>query len=784
MTKRKRKEKPREAVLLVGSGYGALKVAEDLAQSGIPVVWVTRAAHFLKLPGGISSFGEWPDDINFQFRPLYLRVTRHNLVTPLTGARLETLSREENGFRAAIVQDPQYIDYDLCTGCGRCMEVCPLSQSAHPPLARSPAYCPSRALELDKRKLGACRVACPLGVNVQAYLALTAESRFEEALRVIKEDNPLPGICGRVCHHPCEQSCRRGELDQAVAIRDIKRFLADYEAEHEPVGFTSDATRRSERVAVIGSGPAGLTAAHFLNQAGFPVTVFEALPEAGGMLRAGINAFRLPRCVLDTEIRAIERSGVEVRKNRKVSGTDALFEQGFKAVLLCTGTHCDLRLNIPGEELDGVVHCVKFLSGVNLYRTGEVGRRTVVIGGGNSAMDAARTALRLGAESVTVVAIETEEEMPAHPREIREAREEGVTFELGAAPIAFKGDGGRIQRIICRAAHWSEADSNGARRIEYDSDETFALEADTVIVSIGQRPDLDETGLSAELAAGRGGRVVVDERSTTSRKGVFAAGDVVTGPTTVIDSMAAGRQAAGRVIEYLTHKPFPSFELTADTRGVGEYLDISEDIPRRWRPEMAQRQPKVRRRDFDEVDFGFTAEQAVAESQRCLQCSACCECRVCETVCADIGAVDHFRRPKTLEVVSPAVIVADADELPSTDMVEQQGIYRVADFKSGGTLVDVLVAGCASAGQAMTEAARLRATNSPAASKAVDLRDDGRLGFFVCSCNGAMAPAAVVERIREDDPDFQSFGVHDLRRTFSTGLNRAKFDDRSHFLEH
>ncbi len=738
----------KQAVLLVGAGFAALKVAEDLAQSGIPVVWVTRASHFLKLPSGIEGFTEWPEDINFQFRPLYLRVTRHPLATPLTHARVETIERKDGGFRAVIVQDPLYIDYDLCTGCGRCMEICPLADSEHPPLTRSPAYCPSRALEMDKRRLSACRVKCPLGMNVQAYMALAAQSRFDEALRVIREDNPLPGICGRVCHHPCEEGCRRSELDQSVAIRDIKRFLADYEAGTGPARLElPEVPRRTERVAVIGSGPAGLTAAHFLNRAGFPVTVFEALPEAGGMLRAGINTFRLPRRVLDAEIKAIEDAGVEIRTGVKVNSVDELFEQGFKAVLLCTGTHCDLRLSIPGEDLEGIVHCVKFLSGVNLYKTGEVGKRTVVIGAGNSAMDAARTALRLGAEEVTILAIETEDQMPAHPREVMDAAEEGVRFELGEAPISFEGEAGRVRRIVHRPAHWSEPDAEGARRIIFDSDQTSIIEADTVIVAIGQRPHLDETRLASELKQGRGGRIVTDASCLTSRPGVFAAGDVVTGPSTVIGSMAAGRQAAGRVIEYLTGEPSPFKEILAESRGVGDYLEISEEIPKQRRPEMAQRQPKARRRDFDEVDFGFTVEQAVAEAQRCLQCGSCCECRICETTCRDVGAIDHFRPQTRIEIKTPGIIVADSDELPGMNL-DGDGVYRMGDYRSAADLIDVLVAGSAVAGRAMSRVATLRKPFT-AEPRTVKMPKDGKLGFFICACNGAMAPAGVLERVRQ-----------------------------------
>jgi NADPH-dependent glutamate synthase beta subunit-like oxidoreductase/NAD-dependent dihydropyrimidine dehydrogenase PreA subunit len=738
----------REAVLIVGSGYGGLKIAENLAQSGIAAVWVTRSPHFLELPQDPAAFRELPEDLNFQFRPLYLRVTRHPLVTPLSRARLLSLTSGPDGFTALVEQDPQYIDYDLCTGCRRCMEVCPLQDGDHPPLSRSPDYCPSRSLELDKRALSPCRTACPLGVNVQAYMALTAAGRFDEALAVIRESNPLPGVCGRVCHHPCEAECRRREIDKPAAIRDIKRFLFDREAEQGVARLPRPAgPRRPERIAVIGSGPAGLTAAHYLNQQGFPVTVIEALAEAGGMLRAGINAFRLPRAVLDAEVSALVDSGVELRTRTTVSSLERLFEDGYQAVLIATGVQRDLDLNVPGEDFNGVRHCIEFLARLNLDGEGAVGARTLVIGGGNSAMDAARTALRLGALQVTVAAIESESELPASPREATEAREEGVVFRLGLAPVAIEGEG-KVERVVFQPAHWEFKDGKPSR-IVYDSEEAIAIEADTVIVAIGQRPDLSVAGLDRELEIGRGGRIVVDPALAASRNAVFAAGDAVTGPSTVIAAMAAGRRAAGELIARLLGGTTPLPELTPGCRGVGEPLPITEDLPTLPRQEMAFRQPKARRRDFEEVSLGLTASQAVAEARRCLQCGSCCECRVCETACTEVGAIDHFRTRRQLAVHAPAIVVADEAELPPGLDLNREGVYKLSPFYGSGDLMDLLVGATAVAGQAMVRAVHLRAPAAPAPAPApADGDDELRLGLFICSCNRTMAPAPALERIR------------------------------------
>lgn len=740
------KSEARRAVLVVGSGYGALKAAEDISHAGIPVVWAARSQHFLELPEGVEPFSEWPDDLNFQFRPLYLRVTRHPLVTPLTQARVTGLERDGDGFHATVEQDPIWVDYDLCTGCNRCAEACPLGDGPNPPLTRSPAFCPSRALLLDKRQTSPCRLACPLGVNVQAYMALTAVGRYDEALAVIRRDNPLPGVCGRICSHPCEDACRRAELDEPLAIRDIKRFLFDYEAEQTAASLPKPtAPAKSRRVVVVGSGPAGLCAAHFLNQDGYAVTVLESLDQAGGMLRAGINAFRLPRATLDAEIRALEQSGVEIRTGTRVESLDALFDQGFEAVLLATGTHQDLRLNVAGEDLAGVEHCVDFLKRVNLGHGAQVGPRTVVIGGGNSAMDAARTALRLGALQVTILAIETGDQLPAAPQEVREAREEGVEMLLGFAPQEINGDG-TVAEVLYQAAHW-ETKPGAPPRIVIDSEEVQSIEADTVIVAISQRPDLDGGSLAGQVDLGPGGRLAVDQDMATSRPGVFGAGDAVSGPSTVIASMAAGRRAAARIAAHLDGLMPAWANMTEEPRGVGDYPAISEDLPQEPRLHVAQRQPKVRRRDFEQVELGFTVSQAQAEASRCMQCATCCECLACEEACGEVAAIDHYRSGKRLDIQAPAVVWAEAGPPPGD--LSGEGLHYVSPEAYSADLMDVLMQGSAAAGLAMAPAASLRTTPVPMEPEPWTSQGPPRLGLFLCTCNQTMAPRPVLERVLE-----------------------------------
>ena len=749
---------PRKGVLLLGSGYGALKVAEDVAQAGIPVVWVTRAQHFLELPQGLERDPEWPEDLDFQFRPLYLRVTRHPLVTTLTQARVRSLEKTQDGCRVVVEQDPIYVDYDLCTGCSRCIEVCPLEQQDRSPFSRTPAYCPSRALELDKRKIGACRLECPLGVNVQAYMALTAAGRFEEALDKIKEDNPLPGICGRVCHHPCESACRRSELDQPVAICDVKRFLSDYRPAGEALSLGEGSVappakpRRKERVAIVGSGPAGLTAAYYLAKEGFRCTVLEAMPEPGGMLRWGIPSYRLPRTILDGEIRDILALGVELRCNTRVGKDIRLeeLERDFDAIFVAVGAQESTLLGISGEDACGCSGAVEFLRAHHLGRDVGAGTKVAVIGGGNSALDAAGTALRLGAE-VTIYYRRDRQDMPAVVAEIVAAEAEGVRIEFRVAPTRVLREGGKVSGLELVRMEPAEVDDSGRKSPRPIPGTEFQVVADTVITAIGQGSDLDfldeRAGRVGNGPGGSRSAIEVDRHLKHQNPKIWAGGDAVTGPSTVVGSMAHGRVAAGKIMEYLTDRPAPFAALPLGVRGVGEYAAISEDLPQQPRQEMPLRQPKVRRRDFDEVGLGLTVDQAVAEARRCLQCSVCCECGSCETVCADIGAINHFRGSRRVELVSPAVIVADDQEMPLGDYGEFPGVVRIGDFN--GDLVDMMVAGSAAAGQAIALAKSLRSKAIPEPARVLDRSGEIRLGVFLCTCNGTMASPSVLTRILE-----------------------------------
>ncbi len=471
--------------------------------------------------------------------------------------------------------------------------------------------CPSHACEALSPIT--CRSACPAHVNIPEYVALIAEGRFADALDVIRRRNPLASVCGRACHHPCELFCRRGDVDEPVAIRHLKRFASDRVKQvGEPPQWQGP---RRGRVAVVGSGPAGLTAAYFLALMGREVKVFESLDTVGGMLAVGVPQYRLPREALERDVEYIRRAGVEIVTGHRVESIKGLREEGFDAIFVAAGAHESYALDIPGEELEGVHDAIAFLRRAALGELDAMSGRVVVIGGGNAAIDAARTALRLGAESVTILYRRTRDEMPAIRDEIDDAVMEGVDIHLLVSPLAIEGDG-RVRAIRCAEMELGEADASGRRRPIPKPGCERVFETDHVIVAVGQAPELDFAAIDGGLVVKRG-KAVADPVTQESAEGVFVGGDAVTGPATIIEAIAAGQRAAMAIDRLLGGKG----ELPPDhgwaAPGKPE-PDESEEASRR-RP-IRQRSARKRRGNFEEVVKGYSLQAACSEARRCLRC--------------------------------------------------------------------------------------------------------------------------------------------------------------------
>jgi NADPH-dependent glutamate synthase beta subunit-like oxidoreductase len=391
-----------------------------------------------------------------------------------------------------------------------------------------------------------CQMSCPIRQDVRGYMKLIAEGKYREALELIREANPLPSICGYICHHPCEAACTRGRVDDPLSIRSLKKFVADYDDGH--LNPPAREKAKNKKIAIIGSGPAGLSAAHELGKKGYDVEMIEGYPEPGGMLAWAIPDFRLPREVLRRDVDYIRKLGVTIRTGitfgRDMAWSD-LQKDGVHAVIVATGTQKSLKMMIPDEDdFEGAIDCLTFLK---RYKEGieiSLGDRVLVVGGGNAAVDSARSALRLGAKEVAILYRRTLEEMPADIEELDEALHEGVKIRFLTAPVRMIGEEGRVRGLECVRTELGEADASGRRRPVPIQSSEFVWHADTVIAAVGQAPEYDLVG---PMKMDR-------ETLMTSEKGVFVAGDFVTGPTTVVEAMASGKRAAQAVEEYFKDK--------------------------------------------------------------------------------------------------------------------------------------------------------------------------------------------------------------------------------------
>jgi heterodisulfide reductase subunit A len=516
------------------------------------------------------------------------------------------------------------------------------------------------AFVIDKKETPPCKMACPLRMDVQGYIALIRVGKFKEAYELIRRTNPLPAVCGRVCYHPCEEECKRNHLDDPLAIRALKRFACEQFDINELE--IPEIEKNGRRVAIVGSGPAGLTAAHDLALMGFSVTIFEALPEPGGMLRVGIPEYRLPKAILKEEIGYIERLGVEIKTNTRIGEEITLedLRRDYEAVFIATGAHESRKLRIPGEEADGVIHGMDFLRRVNLGEEVEIGDRVAVIGGGNTAIDAARVARRLGARDVSILYRRSRAEMPALAEEVEAAEAEGINITFLVTPTRVLVQDGKVSGLEVIRMKLGEPDASGRPRPIPIEGSEFTVSVDTVIPALGQFSEVEfakALGLETER-----GRLVVDEETmATNVEGVFAGGDVVTGPWIAIQAMSTGRRAARAIDQYLRGEPMhvgefevlrPPTELTAQ-----EIEELRRERGLRHRLLIPELQPAERIVDFREVELAFTPEAAMEEAARCLECGVCSECWECVKLC-ERGAIDHEQREEIVELEVGAIVVA------------------------------------------------------------------------------------------------------------------------------
>jgi heterodisulfide reductase subunit A len=678
--------------LVVGGGIAGIQASLAIAEAGYQVFLVEKDTSIGGRMAQLDKTFPTLDCSACILTPKMVQVARHPNITLLTNSEVAEVSGYVGNFQVKVKRKPRYVDIDKCSGCAECTAVCPVSVphefdqrlSRRKAIYRLFPQAIPGAFAIDKRGVPPCRAACPAGVNVQGYVALIGAGKYAEALELIRRDLPFPGICGRVCPHPCEAACTRTKVEQPLAIAALKRFVADWEREHKQAELTEPLTSTpiaplaaAERVAVVGAGPAGLTCAYQLARQGYAVTVFEALPVAGGMMTVGIPEYRLPRDVLEYEIEAIRKLGVNIITNTALGrnlGLDDLFQQGYRAVFLAIGAHKGQKLKIPGEELPGVYDGITFLQEVNLGRWPRYGEdrqtspaeepgmissrgplgKVVVIGGGNTAVDAARSALRLGADKVMIVYRRSRAEMPVNPWEVEEAEKEGIQIHYLAAPIKIMGER-RITSIECIQMELGEPDQSGRRRPVPIPGTEFTLAVDTIIAAIGQLPNTE--ALDGLELTGWGTIRVDAETGETSRPGVFAGGDATIGPATIIEAVAAGNRAAESIDRYLKGldlRAGRTFSIPKE-RVVGK--DVGEEMPYFPRAEMPVLPLDQRRYSFAEVELGYSPEQARQEAERCLDCAVCSECLECVKVCGP-GAINHDMVEEYLDLEVGAIVLA------------------------------------------------------------------------------------------------------------------------------
>jgi len=698
-------------ILIIGSGISGVQAGLDLADSGVSVHLI-ESSPFLGNEG-VNRLQQ--QKVNARL----LKVIRHPNITIWTNTSLNRCEEEGGNFQVELRQHPRYVDLDRCTACGDCISVCPVTEPGtdhkviH--LDGQPGGC-----VIEKSGRPPCSNACPGDIHVQGYIALIAQGRFQEAIELIRKAIPFPGICGRVCTHPCEINCRRNEIDTPVAVRLLKRFVSDWEneqmldKENQKVPGNNENIRskpkkvkpKGKKVAIVGAGPGGMTVADRLARLGYKVTVFEKLPVIGGMMAIGIPRYRLPREVIKREYQHIQELGVEVRLNTTIGPggdytLDDLFEDGFEAICLAIGAHKGQQLNIPGESLLGVVQGIDVLKMINLSQhvdvlangttlqktfTRGLETRVAVLGGGNTAMDVSRSIKRLGVKQVHVLYRRTRAEMPSMPEEIEEAEHEGVDIEYLVSPARIIGNRkSGVTAIECVRMKLGEPDASGRRRPVPIAGSEFITKIDLVVLAIGQTLDLDILGPDDGIAITRDMRININDTVyMTGRPGVFAVGDAVTkDKMVVIEAIGMGKRAAAAIDGYLRGIKIQE-DFVSTNKGQISLREMS-DIELVQKPRTAVKTISMEERlnSYAEIELGYTFEQAIQEAQRCLACGPCSECQACVEVCKP-GAID-FTQTETYPKLNIKTIIntdgPERNDINNTSIdsffTDVKGIYRI-----------------------------------------------------------------------------------------------------------
>jgi len=736
-------------VIVIGATPAGIMATNKLGELGIPVTLVDSdydldlklSCDEYKLKSGIP--------LNHAHRPGLIRILRNPSIRTVLPVEITSIKHSPQGFRVCMNRLETYIDTDQCTLCGRCVEICPVSitEGGKAISINSRRSLPGRPV-IDKRRTPPCRENCPLGVNVQGYVVLAKAGRFKEALALIREDNVLPGICGRICTHPCEKACRRGELDDPIAIRDIKRFLADYELSHpekeKKKSYTKNEQeleqKRPEKIAVIGSGPAGLAAAADLARYGHAVTIFEKEKKAGGLLRYGIGPHRLPRNILDIEIEHIKKMGVSFATSHPVDLNKDIkrLRKNFEAVIITTGTWSDRMLGVPGEELKGVEGCLSFLKRLYSGSIKKLKKKTAVIGDGNAAFDLARALVRIGAD-VTIVSWFPMDLIPADDEEIKAAHDEGISIKDCTQVTAFSGKKGKFDRLQCAQTKSGKPDAQGMPwPVIIKRRKPFELKFDMAFVAVGQAGILKGKRSIGGLNITNYGFIETDKSLCTNLSGIYAAGDAVSGPSSVVQAMSSGRRAACTI-----HRNFVG-EQDKDIRTLRpehrDYPQLPENVPSLSRPVMPEMRPDNRRNNFSEVALGFSNQDVAFEAGRCLQCGVCSECLQCVEACSVNRAVNHDASWEEIIENAGVVIIADPGIVPP---IRGEDVIRAyAPKNAKADIYAGILRGFASAAQAMIllggTSQRPKGHGLSFFPPDTGLSPDIRLGVFVCRCNDSL----------------------------------------------